>query len=119
LYFETGAVHGCPGRAEPASGLLRREPAGERNQYVRDVGVVAAQDASGGAAPDSSHDEFPDGGAGPQLGWPGIEVGEGAREHHIRQHRVGPHEFAEYLDHADQIAPRIAGIRKPAKVSAQ
>src|SRR6266496_1036277 len=109
-------VDRCFRRAEPARVLLCRESLRQRYQDVRDVGVVAAQDASGGAAPYPADDEFPHGTAGPQLGGPGVEVGEGAREHHVRQHRVGPDELAEDLDHADQIAARVTGFRQPAQL---
>ena len=69
------------GGAEPSCGLLGGKALCQAQKYVGDVGWVAGDDACLGAAPNPVDDELPDRGAGLDVFWPRVEVGEGPFEH--------------------------------------
>ena len=71
------------------------------------------------ATPHPSDDETPDRAGLPDLGGPGIEIGEGTREHHRGENGVGVHERAVGVHDGQQIRSGIVRLRERIETAAQ
>ena len=49
----------------------------------------------------------------------GIEVDEGAREHHLGEQRMGTDELAQGLEHGDEVGARVVGLGHPVEAAPQ